>query len=310
MGKTYNQKTIHQLTLGLAALITGLFFPDFTENIRFWVLAIVILLVGMPHGSLDHVIAYNSFPRKDKTEKRVWFYGYYTALMIAYGLLWVWFPLISFLIFLLITLYHFGQADAERFNLTSIPKNILLYSRGLTIVGLIIYGSDPVYISEIVEVITGYSSITYISEYIDLSTLSVIFASFYPVCFLVVMVFTRNQKIPALYLLDALLVPALFALTDPIFAFSIYFGVWHSYNHIKTMLRYLNSRNLKVSMSWFYKKTLFLSLVSYAGLAALYFINQAFGDEDMLVGLLFILISVLTLPHVFIVEIMYRKYET
>ncbi|MBO6586111.1 MAG: Brp/Blh family beta-carotene 15,15'-dioxygenase [Gracilimonas sp.] len=309
MGKTYNQETIHQVTLGFAALITDLLFPEFTEAIRFWVLGIVIILVGMPHGSLDHIIAYHSFPEKNKTEKRIWFYGYYTALMAAYAMLWIWFPLFSFLIFLLITLYHFGQADAERFQLPSLPKNILLYSRGLTIVGLILYGSDPVYISEVVEVITGFSSLSLISGYVEIPVLTLTFASIYPIGYLFVLSFLQRNELPAIYLLDALIVPALFAIADPIFAFSVYFGGWHSYNHIRTMLNYLNNRDLGVSMNWFYRKTLFLSLISYAALAALYFIMQAFGDEDLLVGLLFILISVLTLPHIFIVETMYRKFR-
>jgi Brp/Blh family beta-carotene 15,15'-monooxygenase len=262
----------------------------------------------MPHGALDHIISYYSFPDKSEKEKKIWFYSYYTFIMVAYAILWVWLPLLSFLIFLAITLYHFGQADAERFNLSSTAKKVLQYSRGLTIVGLIVYGSDPIYISEVIKVITGYDSLNLIASVNNYFIIPLSFSLIYPIAYLFVISFVADTNPPFIYLADAFVVPSLFAIADPFFAFAVYFGGWHSYNHAKTMLNYLNRRNLNVSMKWFYKKTLLLSVMSYVGLAILYFATQAFGNEKLLIALLFILISVLTLPHIFIVEIMYRRY--
>lgn len=308
MGKTHSKHIFHQVTFGVIALIINLLFPEFIESVRFWFLGIVILIIGMPHGALDHIISYHSFPEKSEKEKKIWFYGYYTLIMAIYALLWIWLPLISFLIFLAITLYHFGQADAERFNMNSAAKKILQYSRGLTIVGLIVYGSEPIYISEVINVITGYDSLELISFVNNYYVVPLSFSLVYPVAYLFAAVFVAEEKLPLVYHADAIVVPALFALADPFFAFAVYFGVWHSFNHAKTMLKYLRKRNLDVTMAWFYKKTLLLSVMSYIGLAILYFITQAFGNEKLLIALLFILISVLTLPHIFIVEMMYRKY--
>ncbi|MDZ7807161.1 MAG: Brp/Blh family beta-carotene 15,15'-dioxygenase [Gracilimonas sp.] len=275
---------------------------------RFWFLGIVILVIGMPHGALDHIVSYHSFPEKSEKEKKVWFYGYYTMIMAVYALLWIWMPLFSFLIFLAITLYHFGQADAERFSINPTAKKILQYSRGLTIVGLIVYGSEPIYISGVINVITGYDSLELISFINNYYVVPLFFSLIYPAAYLFVIAFIVGEKPSLIYHADAIIVPALFALADPFFAFAVYFGGWHSFNHAKTMLNYLNKRDLDVSMAWFYKKTLLLSLMSYVGLAVLYLLTQAFGNEKLLVALLFILISVLTLPHIFIVEMMYRKF--
>ncbi|MDR9414893.1 MAG: Brp/Blh family beta-carotene 15,15'-dioxygenase [Gracilimonas sp.] len=308
MKKTHTGHTLHQVVIGAFALILNICFPEFIENIRFWILGFAILAIGMPHGALDHIITYKSFPNKDKRQKRVWFYGYYTALMVLYALLWIWFPLFSFLLFLAITLYHFGQADAERFDLDQTAKTILQYARGLTIVGLIVYGSEPRYISDVIEVITGYSSYQLVAGISNYGVVPIVLGSIYPIAYLFVISFLAKQKPNALFHLDALIVPALFIIADPIFAFAVYFGSWHSFNHAKTMIHYLNDREMDVSMKWFYKKTFLLSVMSYVGLALLYFITQAFGDEDLLVALLFVLISVLTLPHIFIVKMMYRKF--
>ncbi|HBX65316.1 MAG TPA: hypothetical protein DEG32_03910, partial [Balneolaceae bacterium] len=53
---------------------------------------------------------------------------------------------------------------------------------------------------------------------------------------------------------------------DPIFAFSVYFGCWHAFNHTKTMLNYLEKFGENVSFMWFYKSTFLYSVISYAGL--------------------------------------------
>jgi Brp/Blh family beta-carotene 15,15'-monooxygenase len=308
LGKTHSKHTAIQVISGAAALSINLIFPEFIESIRFWFMAVVILIIGMPHGALDHIISYHSFPEKSEKQKKIWFYSYYTLIMVVYAILWLWMPLISFLIFLGITLYHFGQADAERFDLSGTTKKVLQYSRGLTIVGLIVYGSEPIYISEVIQVITGYDSLDLIASIDNYYLIPLFFSLIYPVTYLFVISFVVDKQPSPIYLADAFVVPALFAVADPFFAFAVYFGGWHSYNHAKTMLDYLNRRDLNVTMKWFYKKTLLLSLMSYAGLAILYFVTQAFGNEQLLIALLFILISVLTLPHIFIVEMMYRKY--
>ncbi|SMO85861.1 beta-carotene 15,15'-monooxygenase, Brp/Blh family [Gracilimonas mengyeensis] len=289
-------------------MLLNLLFPDFIESIRYGVLAIVILVIGMPHGALDHIITYQSFPNQSKRTKRLGFYGYYFLMMTAYGLLWLWFPLGGFLLFLLITIYHFGRADAERFDFDESSKLLLTFTRGITIVGLIVYGSEPAYISRIVEVLTGYNSMALVAYIKPYFWIPLILAAVYPLAYAAVLLFTPNKTPSTLYHIDAIIVPVLFALGDPIFAFSIYFGVWHSYNHAQTMLRYLQKKQHEVSMKWFYQKTMLLSLISYAGLAVLYVITEAFGDMYLLLALLFVLISVLTLPHIFVVEMMYRKF--
>lgn len=308
MGKTYSKQTPTQVAIGAIALIINLIFPEFIESIRFWFLGIVILIIGMPHGALDHIISYHSFPSKSEKEKKIWFYTYYTLIMAVYALLWIWMPLLSFLIFLAITLYHFGQADAERFDINPTARNILQFSRGITIVGLIVYGSDPLYISGVINEITGYDSLELISFVDNYYVVPLTFSLIYPTAYLFVVAFFSTNRPAVIYHADAIVVPALFALADPFLAFAVYFGAWHSYNHARTMLNYLNKRDLNVTMRWFYRKTLLLSIMSYVGLAILYFITQAFGNEKLLIALLFILISVLTLPHIFIVEMMYRKY--
>ena len=67
-------------------------------------------------------------------------------------------------------------------------------------------------------------------------------------------------------------------------------------------------KGTKAGWIWFYKKSFLYSFLSYLGIALLYFILDAFGSEELLVFLLFIAISVMTLPHMLIVEKMYGMF--
>ena len=201
------------------------------------------------------------------------------------------------------------QADAERFSFEGWHKHLMLYARGITIVGLILFSSEPYYSSSIIEEVTGYSIAGALFPIVAPDILSTTLALIYPACYLLLSTLKKPDNLYSLFSIDALIVPFLFYYCDPIFAFSVYFGCWHAFNHTKTMLNYLEKFGENVSFMWFYKSTFLYSVISYAGLIFLYFMLQAFGNEELLVALLFILISVLTLPHMFVVEKMYSNFH-
>ncbi|MDR9417509.1 Brp/Blh family beta-carotene 15,15'-dioxygenase [Gracilimonas sp.] len=308
MGKTYSSLLKYQVLAGAFAILINLLFADVIYEFRFWILGLVILIIGMPHGALDHIIAFKAYkvPKNSKTQ---WiFYLSYLGVIVLYGIFWIFFPLLSFAFFLMMTLYHFGQADAERFSFSGISKSILLYSRGLTVVGLILFGSDPYYSSSIIEEVTGFSLVNNVFAFIGPGYLTLFFVLLYPLCYLAIIAIKEPQLVTSWFTLDAVIVSLIFSLCEPIFAFSVYFGVWHAFNHSKTMMEFISQYGQETSFIWFYKNTFLYSIISYAGLGILYFILEAFGNQELLVALLFILISVLTLPHMFVVEKMYENF--
>lgn len=292
---------------GIMAIALNLIFPGFIEDIRYYALAAAVLVIGMPHGALDHVIAFRAYGVNRVPENVVMFYSIYLGILILYGLLWLWFPLLSMILFLLMTLYHFGQADAERFDLPPAGAYALQFSRGLTIVGLILFGSDPYYSSAIIQEVTGYSFADHIFPVVSHSLILTSLVVLYPLVYLIVQIRYEKPVFKSWFSADALVVPLLFVWCDPVFAFSIYFGIWHSYNHTQTMLRFMRTPEKPKGFKWFYRATFLYSVLSYAGLIVLYVLFKAFGNEELLVALLFIIISVLTLPHMFVVEKMYKS---
>jgi len=258
----------------------------------------------MPHGALDHVIdgeleQWNPFTFNKK------FYGWYLSAIAVYTMLWFIFPLFSFAFFLLITLYHFGQADAERFEWQGISKYLIHFARGFTVVGLILYG-DLEYASQVIESITSFNYQDFSQTYFDTQTTRWFIAAFYPVVFLIVgLINFTKLKFFLTYLLDAIVVSLLFIYCDPVWAFGLYFGLWHSFNHVKVMIQFLRSRKQKADYGFFYKYSFAFSLISYLGILFIYNLLNAFNSEELMVSLLFAVISVLTLPHMMVVQKMY-----
>jgi Brp/Blh family beta-carotene 15,15'-monooxygenase len=308
LGKTHNSHLHLQVLAGAVAIILNLLFPEFIYEVRYWVLGVVILVIGMPHGALDHIIAFKAFEKDKSPKNQFLFYAFYLTVMLIYGILWIYFPLASFILFLIITLYHFGQADAERFSFNGGTQKILLYARGFTVVGLILFGSDPYYSSQIIAEVTGFSFSDYAFQVLVPKFYTLFFALIYPVFFFVISTIRKDIHQRKWFSLDAAIVPMLFSLCDPIFAFAIYFGCWHSFNHTQTMLHFLNNRGMDVNFRWFYRNTFLYSVLSYAGLLVLYLLLKAFGDPNLLIALLFIVISILTLPHMVVVERMYNHF--
>lgn len=126
----------------------------------------------------------------------------------------------------------------------------------------------------------------------------------------VVFLYRSNDTIQPWYVWgDALLVVLLFSLTEPITAFAVYFACWHSIGHIRELISFFRTQDSYWSLFEFYKHSWLFSFISFLGLAILYWINQAFGSELQMVALLLILISVLTLPHMLIVNILFKNHQ-
>ena len=93
--------------------LLGWMSPDFLRFIQYPLLGILLLTIGLPHGATDYLL----FRRMNKamlTKKQILrFFVIYVSVVLAFLLLWLIFPLYSFIIFIAISAYHFGQSNWE-----------------------------------------------------------------------------------------------------------------------------------------------------------------------------------------------------
>ena len=71
----------------------------------------LIATIGVSHGSLDYLKG-NQLLKKFNIKNKLLFYFVYIFLSLLVVVLWMIFPLITLIIFLIIASYHFGKEDS------------------------------------------------------------------------------------------------------------------------------------------------------------------------------------------------------
>jgi Brp/Blh family beta-carotene 15,15'-monooxygenase len=231
--------------------------------------------------------------------------------MAVYGALWLVLPAWCLAAFLVMTMYHFGQADLAYWELSPLRARLAYFSRGLLLIGVPI-AAFPEVVDPIFYAIGG----VHVLEWEVLTaqpTLSLAALVGQHVLVLGGLALAGGVDVPqkgGREAVNTAVLAALFISVHPLVAFAVYFGLWHSLGHILELIRFFRNRGGEVTtIPAFYKKAALYTVVSFAGLGLLYAATQSFGLEDRMIALLFILISVVTLPHMVIVERLYQERD-
>ena len=300
---------VYAAVVGATLLTAGLSLTGTLSlgSVAFVVLMIGVALTGIPHGAVDHVVAADLYGLSSSWSDQAKFYGVYLALMTAYGVLWLITPVVSLAVFLGLTVYHFGQADLAYWNVPA-PGHLLLYaSRGVLLMGLPIV-TFPELVDPIFEAIAGVQ----VSAWPGVTTAPTTLLATLVAQHAAVLLFMQRWGTPAWRdvgreLFNTAVLAVLLITTHPLVGFAVYFGLWHSLGHILEILRFFQRHGRQATLGHFYRKAALFTLISFMGLGGLYLVNEAFGAQEQMIALLFILISVLTLPHMLIVEAMYQR---
>jgi len=303
----------HLRSLNIAGLIVtilviGINFVSSAalELLAPWLLFLSVVVLGIPHGAIDHIIAARIYGLQESVTGHLLFYSSYLFVMLLVGLLWLFYPLIGMIFFLIISIYHFGQADMiSLMKPDSAAALFFAWIRGILIIGLIIFAHPEISLSVIEAAIRRQPDwFIILNDYADVV---------YPAIILLYAVsagwvlFQANVKTGnLLFLAESLLLIALLLFTGPLVSFAVYFAFWHSAGHVLEMIGFFRAKGEEITVGRFYLLAMPFTLVSLLGLAMLFMIHQAYEFGDEMISLLFILISVLTLPHMIVVDRMFK----
>ena len=276
-------------------------------SMAFIVLMVVVALTGIPHGAVDHVVAADLYGLSSSWSDQARFYGVYLALMAAYGVLWWISPVVSLALFLGLTVYHFGQADLAYWDVPT-PGHLLLYgSRGIMLIGLPIVAFpdlvDPIFVAIADVQVSAWPGVTSAPA----AVLAALVGQHAAVLLLMQRWGTPPWSAVGRELFNTAVLATQLITAHPLVGFAVYFGLWHSLGHILEILRFFQRHGRQATLGHFYRKAALFTLISFVGLGGLYVLNEAVGAQTEMIALLFILISVLTLPHMLIVEAMYQR---
>ncbi len=274
-------------------LIDSVFVLNNSTQISF--LIIVLILFGVPHGALDLYIDQH-LKKSESNQKR--FLLKYIANIIAYSLVWYFFPVAALIIFILITAYHFGEIDwlgktentvqKIAYSVIGLLWILLLLSKNINFALQIFIRMERSAFNE--------SQWTTLAHKIYPITLIGLFAVYFILFFFKEYFFSKNKYYYYTLLQQVILI--VFALYMPLWlCFAFYFGFWHSLlSFDKIRITFSMPNDFKGWTSLLVKAAPF-SIVAWFGFMYITFLTLNSKDASGIFTLLFISLSVLALPH-------------
>ena len=259
---------------------------------------LLILSIGISHGSLDHVKGGRllSFYNLKGISK---FYFCYIAIALLVILSWLVLPTISLIIFLIVASYHFGKEDTQFLAMKKSKLDLILYFfKGISIViaPLIFHFTDTINIFKLL-LVQNENFYIFLGQIEDQKILYIVFLlSFLSNIFYIL----NNFKLTnILFLLDFFSIIILNYYLTPLLAFTLYFCFLHSFRHSISLIIELNNNNLRDGFFSFLKKAMPLTILTATFyLISLYFLSNFYEINDAILKIVFIGLASLTFPHI------------
>jgi beta-carotene 15,15'-dioxygenase len=269
---------------------------------------LLILTIGVSHGSLDHVKGKKLFNFLNIKKISI-FYFTYILIAISVIIIWIIIPSISLMIFLLVASFHFGKEDTQfLISENSYFNQLLFFLKGLLIIlaPMFFHFNDTITIFKflLVDNEIFYSTLEFI-EVNKILPIAIILSTLSSVC-----LFLKKFEIKNFIIfLDFFSILILNYYLSPLVAFTIYFCFLHSIRHSITLIYTIDKNNFKNGLKVFGKKTLPLTvLTAILCLIGLYLLNNNYDFNSSILKIIFIGLASLTFPHI-LLEYFLEKNE-
>lgn len=249
---------------------------------------LAVVFIGLPHGAMDGALAIHLGWMNRPVKAAMFLLAYIGLAALVVGM-WLIVPTIGFLIFLAISLFHFGRGDivprAKEHQLSEV-----LMRGGLVLSGISLFHRGEV--DGIFEVLIGDNTT---SVWLFLQALGAMTILLIPV---VVASKPSHERWSTGLEISGLLL--LFAIAPPLLGFAIYFCCIHSVRHFSHMGKMLKSTIQQMQIT---RTTVLFSLMTWAvGLMILARQSTSIGLEPALLQVIFIGLAALTVPHMILVD--------
>ena len=301
----FNHSFIFFLVCNIFSLLA---FKFNTLTISPFICLLLILSIGISHGSLDDVKGRKLF-QIFEIKKFYIFYLAYILIAIIVIILWILIPYVSLIIFLTVASYHFGKEDTQFLIVENSYYNQFLF---LLKGSLIVFAPMYFHFNETISIFkllfieneNFYNFLDLIESKkillycIILSTLANI------------LLFTKNFELKKFTIfLDYFSIIIINYYFSPLVAFTIYFCFLHSVRHSISLISELDRDDLGNGFKIFIKKALPLTIITAIFCAiGLYLLNNTYNLESSILKIIFIGLASLTFPHI-LLEYLIEKNE-
>jgi beta-carotene 15,15'-dioxygenase len=297
------------LLIGLLLTASQLLLLHMDEQTQFTIFFVGILVLGIPHGAADLLVANQNQVLEKKPLSTFLFLVNYVGRLLLFALLLWLFPVAGIILFLLFAAYHFGETDMFHFRTDTWAGKLLVLSYGALILSVILM---PHY-SEVKQIFylfpsgkanallienIGHWGFSAITLCLCLFIISIVYYCY------------RNRDVSVAIMMKNILqltviLPILYHL-PMLLGFSFYFVFWHSILSLKNIVEYLR-RSQQNTYRNILKQVAFYSALALIGIFAFGAMGFMFINNTAITAYLFLGLAVLTAPHMEVMHTMYRR---
>jgi len=257
-----------------------------------------ISIIGISHGALDHIKGQHYLILKKFSYPNVFFYFFYITFIFLFFMCWILFPIISLIIFLIISSFHFGKEDIEiLFDEKKEYFYLLYFLKGSLIIlfPLYIFNNE---INLIFNILTQTKDFLLLDKYLS----QILLLCNLLIQLFLILFFLKKKLIKFISVLiivfQVFSVFISFYLTNILIGFTLYFCISHSFKNIINII-YENNNNFKAGLLKFIKDAAPLTFITFSVLVLMIFliINNE-GLINATIKTIFIGIACLALPHI------------
>ena len=259
---------------------------------------LLIMLVGIPHGSLDHLL----LPTQN-FKSRLRFYIFYLGLIILNLLVWNYSQISGLVLFFFISSYHFGESQLYKFNLKNkLVTHFIYMCWGVSVIfSFLFYNID-----ELQLLSNSYEDTRNLISNLNLDSFSYLFLASNIITLILFTFCIYKFKVKANKVISEVFFLFVIHLSSFLFplliCFTLFFIILHSLPSLVNQYNHFKKANNRFTLKDFIYLMTPYSLVSIIFLLFISFCSYTNVINYSVPLISIILISVITLPHSFIIS--------
>ena len=287
--------------ISILSSFIGLWLTSFlNQEAQFFVGFSLILSFGILHGANDLVLI-NELDINNKPKSFLKLLFSYVVIVLSAVALFVFIPSIAMLLFIIISAYHFGEQHWQKLKEEQPQVITILFqlNYGLFILFLLF----AFHKTEVIEIVYKITSITVGEMFIEIVFSISTFLLIVLTLFIANKTIEFKKNIPE-QLLYILVFAIIFKVGSLIWAFTIYFILWHSIPSLNDQIKFLYGNYSFKNFIIYFKSAFLYWIISLIGIAILYYF---FKDQKLFEALFFSFLAAITFPHAWVILKMFKN---